>query len=64
MAGLGEEYEETRGISRISSLQKARKAFMEGENSLRLKKALAARPTKTEFYQVGENVFFKYGTDN
>ena len=25
---------------------------------------MAARPTKKEFYQVGENVFFKYGTDN
>ena len=37
---------------------------MEVENSMRIKKALAARPTKKEFYQVGENVFFKYGTDN
>ena len=31
---------------------------------MRLKKALAERPTKKELYQVGENVFFKYGTDN
>ena len=36
LAGLGEEHEETKGISRISSLQKARKAFMEVENSVRL----------------------------
>ena len=64
LEGLGEEHEETRGKSRISSLQKARKACMEVEDSVRLKKALAARPTKKELYQVGENVFFKYGTDN
>ena len=64
LAGLGEEHEETRGISRISSLQKARKAFMEVENLARLKNALAARPTKKELYRLGEKVFFKYGTDN
>ena len=64
LAGLREEHEETRGISRISSLQKARKAFMEVENLARLKKALAARPTKKELYRLGEKVFFKYGTDN
>ena len=63
LAAMGEESEETRGISRISALQQARKAFMEVENSVRLKKALAARPYKKEIYQVGENVFFKYGTD-
>ena len=52
LAGLGEEHEETRGISRISSLQKARKAFMEVENSARLKKALAADQPKRSFTEL------------
>ena len=61
LPALGEEPEETKGISKIAQIHNARKAFMEIENSSRLKKALLSRPVKRENYQIGDMVYFRYG---
>ena len=61
LPAMGEESEETKGISKISQIHQARRAFMEVENSSRLKKALMSKPVKRRFYQIGDWVYFTYG---
>ena len=48
---------------RLTALFEARKAFMDVENSLRLKKALRVKPQPMEFYNNGDKVYYKFGTD-
>ena len=48
---------------RITDIFAARRAFSEVENSSRLKKALEVRPPKLDYFERGERVFYKQGTD-
>ena len=63
LAAMEEEPMETKTISRIAEIHSARKAFLETENSHRLKKAMRFTPVKREVYSIGQFVYFKYGTD-
>ena len=49
---------------RLTALFEARKAFVDVENSLRLKKALRVKPQPMEHYSSGDKVFYKFGTDS
>ena len=50
-------------FERLKLIFEARKAFIQVENSSRLKKALKVRPQTMVNYVTGEKVFYKFGTD-